>query len=1019
MERLRLAHYRLWYDKDDIHVGENWREAIDRGIEHSHAVIVCLTPDACASPFVKYEIQRALEHNKPVFPVKMENIDERADLVKLGLIDIQFVDFTNAGHDTWDRATARLLDDMMRFSAKLRVTRHDLRRERGHEAYQLHQKYLSYLVERIGKLSLASMSSGADGLVNLENVYTDSITPLCLNVEVTNWQITDWWISIKRKEGDEAPPRINPAKFATDTSPLDVLIDRLQESIDAYQQRYPQDKPTEESNLWHNGEHENVLTLTIQHIAALQDRLVLLGKPGGGKSTFVKHLALCLAGEQIDAWTREANLASLEGWTHGALTPIYVELRRFIRSEYFPDNGLPDASHLWSYIKAEILGEELAAYAPDLAHDLEEGRALLILDGLDEVPYAEGKLKARQSQLQRLASAIYDRYGKSRVMVASRPYAYEGWKLPGFITTEVADLNDRERLKLASQLYRVSGLEAEEAAEKAAHLNIELKGRRIDPQLRDRPLFLTQMAAVYLKNAGTLPTRRGTLYRLTIELLLDRWVNVKPDSLSLPEILGGASIDDLFSRLAALAYDVHRASADQHAIPEITEEQLYKYLKPIGRRVAADLITYLSENAGVLVCPGQNEQRDVFQFAHRTFQEYLAAVQLVTLCDEQQSFELVRMLIESVPGMWREVAIMVGDVLADASRDSDLWDLLDDLLEDNVLVAISKETPRWWSVWLAGEIANEQGFHLRERLRKGEKAVRDSLVEWQVKLIMLDGALPVQERAACGRVLARLGDPRRGVGLRSDGLPDIDWVDIPAGIFLMGSDKAQDPDTFPDEVPLQPVDLPAFRISRYPITNTQFAAFVVSLDGYTNPIWWTQAGLEWKGNRSAPDEYEELDYRLPNHPRVCVTWYEAYAFCRWLGMKFDVDARMPTEEEWEKAARGTDGRFYPYGNEFDPTKANTYDTGIRQPNAVGMFPNGASPYGVLEMSGNVWEWCLTKRRQSYLDPPDDDPEGVESRVLRGGGYASDYFLGRCAARNSYVPEIGLWKHGFRVMQRMS
>ncbi|NLF75470.1 MAG: SUMF1/EgtB/PvdO family nonheme iron enzyme [Chloroflexi bacterium] len=275
----------------------------------------------------------------------------------------------------------------------------------------------------------------------------------------------------------------------------------------------------------------------------------------------------------------------------------------------------------------------------------------------------------------------------------------------------------------------------------------------------------------------------------------------------------------------------------------------------------------------------------------------------------------------------------------------------------------------------------------------------------------------IRQRVFAGQALGLLGDPRRGVGLDADNLPDIDWVEIPAGEFLMGSDKSQDPQAYDNETPQQKFHLDTFHISRHPITVAQYAAFVNG-DGYTNPGYWTEAGLEWKGDRRVPDLWNDPKWHINNHPVVGVTWYEAYAFARWLSGQLGVDVSLPNEVQWEKAARGTDGRIYPYDGGFDPAKGNTRETGIERTSAVGIFPQGAAPRGVLDMSGNVWEWCLTKWGWKYADgieAVDNDPAGAAARVLRGGSWFNRQNRARCACRVGDEPFNRGVSSGFRVV----
>lgn len=1037
--------YRIWIDAESIAGGSDWRKEIQLGIDQAGAVLLMLTPDSCASSAVKEEVDYAKSIGRVIIPLQIKAVST-ADMDKLGVSHLDYVSFVTSHDDTaaWDK----LLDTLRKHNQP--TSPHDRRaqRDRNNAQYVLHQQYLRRLVERIGTLNLAQIGSLSAGGVDLEQVYVDSPTPLYLSVEVKDWQVIDWWLSTGEMRARmpfglmaEVPEsaRIRPESLGYQAEPLNAVISQIDAQIAAYRAEHPNETPTNANSRWRNNPHHDVLNLHLNHLAAARDRLVILGAPGSGKSTFVRYLALCLAGAAIDGWTRPVSLASLDNWPHGALTPIYIELRRFVASAHYPpDVKAPaTADHLWNYIVADLLGESLQAYNKDLQYDLEHGHALLILDGLDEVPYPEGQLKARQAQLSGLADSLNTRYAGSRVVVASRPYAYEDWKLPGFESVTITAFEDQHRLHLATRLYQAAGLNADEAKTKAKALNQQLKS--IDPELKDRPLFVTLMASIFLKGQGEgLPTRRGALYRESILLLLDRWTTGKAGAPSLVEILGGNTPDDLLSRLAALAHEVQATYGDQPGTPEIAEALLYKHLKPLGRSVAAELIPYLSENAGVLVSPGQNADRDVFHFAHRTFQEYLAGVQLVSDCTAD-SYEPIRAAIKTKPALWRIPCTLAGDVLADTNHFADLWNLLDSLLDGES--AELADDPGWWGLWLAATIAVEQNLYSIDKaiLKTGPKAVRQKLIDWLVKLIETPQALLPPERAACGRALGLLGDPRPGVGLlpplqrpdsrmasslqqlrgapeRGQGgevlrLPDIAWADpIPAGSYWIGSTKHDDRNPRRQITIDQP-----FYVAKYLVTQAQYLAFQNDTGerGYTYAEWWE--GLAATDRNKQP---AQPAFPYANHPMERVNWYQAVAFSRWLTAQYreagliapDETIRLPHETEWEVAARGADERTYSYPGEFGPAKANTDETGIGQTSAVGLFPDGVSPCRALDMTGNLWEWCLNR-----LEDGSSDLGGTDPRVVRGGSWSDGPDFARAAYRGFGNPLDWYNDQGFRVV----
>lgn len=213
-----------------------------------------------------------------------------------------------------------------------------------------------------------------------------------------------------------------------------------------------------------------------------------------------------------------------------------------------------------------------------------------------------------------------------------------------------------------------------------------------------------------------------------------------------------------------------------------------------------------------------------------------------------------------------------------------------------------------------------------------------------------------------------------------------DMVLVPAGEFIMGAD-----DRLPNEKPRRSVSLPAFRMDRTEVTNAQFCDFLNALR-HARDEW---INLDDPDCRIRPGKKRGEFVVVPgfeNVPVVCVSWFGAAAYAKWLGK------RLPTEAEWEKAARGTDGREWPWGNEFGAGNANARGTKLLP---VGSFPRGASPFGCLDMAGNVWEWTAS------------DDADFGQKITRGGAFDTLPLYARCAVRIAAAPALRSAKTGFR------
>ena len=223
---------------------------------------------------------------------------------------------------------------------------------------------------------------------------------------------------------------------------------------------------------------------------------------------------------------------------------------------------------------------------------------------------------------------------------------------------------------------------------------------------------------------------------------------------------------------------------------------------------------------------------------------------------------------------------------------------------------------------------------------------------------------------------------------------------ISAGAFTMGTIPTGLRKTDPEE-PQRSVTLDAYAIGTYHVTNTQYTQFVETT-GYPPPLFWTDERFNGE-----------------DCPVVGVTWYDATNFLTWLRTVTGESYRLPTEAEWEKAARGTDGREYPWGNTWDASRTNTSESKIKKLMPVGSYPQGVSPYGCYDMAGNAYDWCSDWfHAETYKYSPSDNPMGaVEGRrkVIRGGSWVPrGEFAARCANRAAYEPIRAVHNVGFRI-----
>jgi formylglycine-generating enzyme required for sulfatase activity len=300
---------------------------------------------------------------------------------------------------------------------------------------------------------------------------------------------------------------------------------------------------------------------------------------------------------------------------------------------------------------------------------------------------------------------------------------------------------------------------------------------------------------------------------------------------------------------------------------------------------------------------------------------------------------------------------------------------------------------------------------------------------------MMDDRLRVADRARAGTVVGRIGDPRLSA---AGGVGPV--IRVTSGSFKMGA-RDYDPEASTNALPQHDVDLASYAIARYPVTNAAYRKFVED-GGYGRSDLWLPEGWQWRttANAETPHYWSGAAHK-PNHPVVGVCWFEAMAFCAWLtGRLTDEDVlrpgeiiRLPTEAEWEKAARGgatldrrrsqsnnMPQRRFPWGDSFLAAMANTAEGGLAGTSPVGMYPSGSSPYKVEDLGGNVLEWC-SSRPGAYPYHAGDGREATEGgprtyRVGRGGAWAFGGDSAGCAYRHWNRADFRGGMVGFRIVQ---
>jgi hypothetical protein len=716
-----------------------------------------------------------------------------------------------------------------------------------------------------------------------------------------------------------------------------------------------------------------------------KDSLYVAGDAGSGKSTFCKWVCwLAATGLQINH-----EVKSPEGYAESFPQSLRGRLPLLVRLREFWESLTPKRSRC-DTMSADELEQSLAAWLdkknPGGLHwsahvkpHLEQGLALLLFDGVDEVPSREedravGHYYPHAMLLSGLASAVQKwRQQGNRILITSRPYGLQPEEVKRLDLPEapLTALDDPLQKLLVDRWFHILRDDPVAATATAKAMWTQVSDRSELADLRPNALLLTAMCVVF-EQGHKLPEDKHLLYERIVDNVLHN--RYEHDSQERRMAL---------AHLCAIAYGMHTGKGlcedfDQPR-PELGLDEVGRLLRDFKQHsryseaevkdVETTCAELLSRSGLLLERPNRRAG-----FFHLSFQDFLAARRLVDI-DGQRLFDIFRH--RCATKQWRNA---LGFVFSKKLHDAEtqavglLEQLLEAMTDDDFGLAVA-----------AAECADSirgKGIGLRPDLAG---KLRD------ICLAAIERESDVKDRALLGLALGKLGDPR--IHSARDRAA---YFTIDARPYVFGKNNE----------PFQ-IDKPLLML-KFPVTNSQFQEFIDDR-GYERPDeFWSDKGRRWLAAEKVrePEYLKSSRFNAPNQPVVGVSFWEAEAFAKWAG------GRLPTEHEWEAAARGPDGLVYPWGNEEDWQDGicNTWESGLGVTSAVGLFPRSRSkPFQLEDMAGNVWQWC-----SDVYDPSATDWTR-EVRVLRGGSWYTNLDSARAAIRVRFHPEVRGNDVGFRVV----
>ncbi len=798
------------------------------------------------------------------------------------------------------------------------------------------------------------------------------------------------------------------------------------------------------------------LTKALQKLK--KKKLAIEGKAGSGKSTLLQWAFITCARSNLGAklTPEQAAFVKVFGFKKAPF-PIFIPLRAY-NHDCTRKKITRTADSLLQFA-ADYLCEQFQHIDRVLGRNFIEKilkqPCILMFDGMDEVDFRDVPMVAGAVEQMILNCEPQNQNLYALITARPTPKASEAIaRMSGFEHLKVENINSEQRDKIIRRWFlRKLGGDEIEARRQADSLIARIDSAPAQVQkMAVTPLMTTVFCDVGSRRP--LPQMRAELYKEMVAVLVEE-ARFKNDDAGkeLQESFGGFSKTMRFSLMAMIAFEMQQRAVNSMFADELADliSKNYEGEEKFTKQRANEFLAAVQERGGLL----ESMQNGEYGFlTHDTLREYLAGQYLA---DEKES-EWGAILSKRVfDDNWMETIRLTAGYLSIGGKQAKPNEFIRQIMS---LGESAEQRAR------ATYVAALAMSDMDKDSRKGETLKR--LYEQIIPLLFEESSMSpdVKFRYNLGIALAEIGDPRFAEDKELKAIPP-SWADIPAGDFMMGTSdedekmiKEQGAKAWDNEKPAHKVVLSAYRIGKYPVTNAEFRCFVEA-GGYRKENWkrwWSPDGRGWlqgensefrhvsdedmrrrlvewakSKSRERPQFWDDPKWSAANLPVVGVTWYEAEAYCNWLTevlrrggiLAENQIIRLPTEAEWERAARGPKNFIWAWGNTWDASKANTDDKDGARLNVtspVGMYPLGASGYGAMDMIGNVWEWCLDwyneKEYKERAGKEVKDPcgkDGGDARVLRGGSWNDFRNYARCSSRLRDDPVNFDLNAGFRVV----